>query len=406
MPHCGALARIWTVNLGLVLTGGGARSAYQVGALRALAELVGRGPMPFDVVAGISAGAINAVALAAGAEDFIGTVGALANTWAGLTPDRVYRTGALGLARIGTRWMFDLSAGGLIGKSGINYLLDPAPLRALLEATIPLRRLSRHVRARRLRGVAVSATNYHTGAGITFYEGVQEIRPWMRSTRLGLRTRLGLEHVMASAAIPVFFPPVRIGATFYGDGCVRMNYPMSPAIHLGADRILAIGVRHLRPPVQTAAEEAQSQADRTARMPVSEIAGVLLNAVFLDSLDSDAERLWRTNRILNLVSAERLRRGDTDLRVIPALLLRPSQDLGRLAADEYGRFPAMLRYFLKGIGATGHAGEDLLSYLAFEPVYVRRVMDLGYSDTLARRAEVEAFLSGAPVREAPDMVLT
>jgi NTE family protein len=254
--------------------------------------------------------------------------------------------------------------------------------------------------------VAVSATNYHTGAGVTFYEGTQEIRPWTRSTRLGVRTRLSVEHVMASAAIPVFFPPIRLGSTFYGDGCVRMNYPLSPAIHLGADRILAIGVRHLRPPTQTAEEEGSGGASGAARMPVSEIAGVLLNAVFLDSLDSDAERLWRTNRTLGLVPAERLRRGDTDLRVIPALLLRPSQDLGRLAADEYGRFPAMLRYLLKGIGATGQAGEHLLSYLAFEPVYVRRVMDLGYSDTIARRGELEAFLSGAPVVEARDLVLT
>jgi NTE family protein len=297
----------------------------------------------------------------------------------------------------------DLSAGGLIGKSGINYLLDSSPLRALLEATLPLRQLRRHVRQRRLRGVAVSATNYHTGAGVTFFDGVPEIRPWTRSTRLGVRTRLTVEHVMASAAIPVFFPPVRIGGTFYGDGCVRMNYPLSPALHLGADRILAIGVRHHRPPAEPSTAE---EAERAKRLPVSEIAGVLMNAVFLDSLDSDAERLWRTNRTLSLVPAERLRGGDTDLRIVPALLLRPSQDLGRLAADEYGRFPAMLRYLLQGIGATGQAGEDLLSYLAFEPVYIRRVMELGYSDTLARRAELEAFLAGEPVAETRDLVLT
>jgi NTE family protein len=403
MPQCAVVTRIWIVNIGLVLTGGGARAAYQVGALRALAELAGAGRSPFAVFAGISAGAINSVALATGADDFPGTVARLAETWAGLTPDRVYRTGALGLARIGTRWIMDLSAGGLIGKSGINYLLDPAPLRDLLEASLPFRQLRRHIRAGRLRGVAVSATNYHSGAGVTFYDGAPEIRPWTRSTRLGVRTRLTAEHVMASAAIPVFFPPVKIGASFYGDGCVRMNYPLSPAIHLGADRLLAIGVRHPRSPAQTAAEQVEG---RSPRMPVSEIAGVLMNAVFLDSLDSDAERLWRTNRTLSLIPADRLGRGDLDLRVVPALLLRPSQDLGRLAADEYGRFPAMLRYLLKGIGATGQAGEDLLSYLAFEPVYIRRVMDLGYSDTLGRRAEVEAFLAGEDVAEARDLVMT
>jgi NTE family protein len=192
---------------------------------------------------------------------------------------------------------------------------------------------------------------------------------------------------MASAAIPVFFPPVAIDRSFYGDGCVRMHCPMSPAIHLGADRILAVSQRYHRPPAETAEQEARSKTDV---LPLSEIAGVLLNAVFLDSLDTDFERLERINRTLELVPREK--RAGVDLRPVPALLLRPSQDLGKLAADEYHRFPAMLRYLLKGIGATGHAGEDLLSYLAFEPVYVKRVMDLGYADTLARRAEVEEFL--------------
>jgi NTE family protein len=204
---------------------------------------------------------------------------------------------------------------------------------------------------------------------------------------------------MASAAIPVFFPPVKIGETYYGDGCVRMVYPMSPAIHLGATRIVAISVRHLRNPNETAAQEATSRHGPS--LPVSEIAGVLLNAVFLDSVDTDLERLERINRTLALIPRERLQSSDLDLRPIPALVLRPSQDLGKLAADEYGRFPRMLRYLLKGIGATGHAGEDLLSYLAFEPIYVNRVMEIGYADTMARRAEVEAFIAGGtPVRLA------
>jgi NTE family protein len=378
-------------HTGLVLTGGGARSCYQVGAIRALSEIAGPGPIPFNVLAGISAGAINAVVLGCGAEDFAGSAERLRATWAGLTPESVYRTGALRLASIGSRWIRDLSAGGLIGKSGINYLLDPAPLRDLLQHAIPIGRMRRHLRAGRLRGVALSATNYHTGSGVTFFEGAADIEPWTRSTRIGVRARLTVDHVMASAAIPVFFPPVKIEKTFYGDGCVRMIYPMSPAIHLGAERIVAISVRHLLAPAETAREEASSQTDS---LPLSEIAGVLLNAVFLDSLDSDLERLVRNNKMLALIPRERLSRSELDLRPIPALVLRPSQDLGKLAADEYHRFPAMLRYLLKGIGATGHAGEDLLSYLAFEPIYVKRVMDLGYSDTMARRAEIEEFFFG------------
>jgi NTE family protein len=384
------------MHLGLVLTGGGARSAYQAGVLRALARMVRPGPLPFDVLAGISAGAINAVAVGSGADDFQATAERLARSWLGLSPDRVYRTGALGLARIGTRWILDLSAGGLLGRSGINYLLDAAPLREYLEREIPLGRLRRHLRAGLLRAVAISATNYQTGMGVSFFEGDPAIRPWTRSSRLGQRARLTLDHVMASASIPVFFPPVKIGAAYFGDGCVRLPYPMSPAIHLGADRILAVSVRYLPPPELAARAERQAAA---RWMPVSEIAGVLLDAVFLDAIDGDYERLQRINRMLAAIPRERRNRAELDVRPVQALVLRPSQDLGRLAADEYGRFPGMLRYLLRGIGARGDTGEDLLSYLAFEPVYIRRAMELGERDTLARRDEIEAFLRGAPVPE-------
>ncbi len=384
-------------HTGLVLTGGGARAAYQVGAVRALAEIAGPGQMPFGVIAGISAGAINGIALAAGAQDFQTSSERLRDTWAQLTPDRVFRTGALRLASIGSRWLRDLSAGGILGKSGINFLLDSTPLRRLVSTEIPIGRMRRHLRAGRLRGVAVSATNYHTGSGVTFFEGAADIEPWTRSTRIGVRARITVDHVMASAAIPVFFPPVALAGSFYGDGCVRMTYPMSPAIHLGAERIIAVSVRHLRAASETAEREVRAKTDQ---LPVSEIAGVLLNSVFLDSLDSDVERLERMNKTLALVPRDKLVNGDLDVRPIPALLLRPSQDLGKLAADEYERFPGMLRYLLKGIGAAGQAGEDLLSYLAFEPIYVQRVMDLGYADTMARRDELEDFFFGPPARKA------
>ncbi len=353
--------------------------------------------MPFDVIAGISAGAINGIVAATGAEDFAAVTERLRQTWASLTPDRVFKTGALRLASIGSRWVRDLSAGGLLGKSNINFLLDSAPLRELIARAIPIGRMRRHLRAGRLRGVAVSATNYHTGSGVTFFEGAADIQPWTRSTRIGVRARITLEHVMASAAIPVFFPPVALDGSFYGDGVVRMNYPMSPAIHLGAERIVAVSVRHLRPPSEVADRQVRAKTDQ---LPLSEIAGVLLNAVFLDSLDSDLERLERVNRTLALIPRERLSSSDCEVRPIPALVLRPSEDLGRLAADEYHRFPRMLRYLLKGIGAAGHAGEDLLSYLAFEPVYVQRVMELGYADTLARRDEIAAFFFGPSPRKA------
>ena len=381
------------MDVGLVLTGGGARAAYQVGALLAISEMRGSGPSPFSIFAGVSAGAINAVSIAAGADEFQVAAQRLGDIWRSLTPDRVYRTDARGLVAIGTRWIKDLSAGGLLGSSRINYLLDTDPLGQLLHETLPIARLGQHFRSGALRGVAVSSTSYATGLAVTFFDGAKDVQPWFRTTRIGVRQRLRLPHVLASAAIPVFFPPVKIKGLFYGDGCVRMHCPLSPAIHLGADRILAVGVQS-PPPVELPLE--QSRAPRREWLPPSEIVGVLLNAVFLDALEADVERLERVNRTVAFIHPDHHGTESQPLRAIPTLVLRPSQDLGTLAADQYSRFPRMLRYLLKGIGATGETGSDLLSYLAFEPEYVGRLMQLGYSDTMRRRAEVLAFLEPEP----------
>ncbi len=378
-------------DVGLVLTGGGARAAYQVGALRALADLRGRrGPSPFRIFAGVSAGAINAVSIAAGADDFELATSRLAETWRQLTPDRVYRTDARGLVAIGSRWVKDLSAGAIFGSSHINYLLDTQPLRDLLAETLPLALLGQHFKQGLLRGVAVSTTSYASGLAVSFFDGAKDIEPWFRRTRIGIRQRLRLPHVLASAAIPIFFPPVRIHGLFYGDGCVRMTAPLSPAIHLGADRILALGVQSL-PPVELPPEH--GRAPRRDWLPPSEIVGILLNSVFLDSLEADVERLERVNHTLRFVPPGDHGTAHLPLRSIPTLVLRPSQDLGTLAADQYRRVPRMLRYLLKGIGATGETGSDLLSYLAFEPEYVGRLFELGYADTMRHRVEVEAFLA-------------
>jgi NTE family protein len=381
-------------HLGLVLTGGGARAAYQVGVLRAIAALVRDKQSPFDVFAGVSAGAINAVSLAAGADEFQVAASRLTDIWHGLSPENVYRTDFRGLVGIGSRWVKDLSSGGMLGTSRINYLLDTAPLRHLLSETLPLSRLARHFRSGALRGVAVSTTSYATGLAVTFFDGAKGVQPWFRSTRIGVRQRLRLPHVLASSAIPIFFPPVNIRGLFYGDGCVRMHAPLSPAIHLGADRLVAIGVQSA-PPVELPFDRAR--APRREWLPPSEIAGVLLNAVFLDALEADVERLERINRTVAFIPPEQRGTPSQPLRAIPTLVLRPSQDLGTLAADQYARFPRMLRYLLKGIGATGETGSDLLSYLAFEPEYVGRLIDLGHADTMRRRAEIEAFL--APVAD-------
>ena len=377
-------------TLGLVLTGGGARAAYQVGALRALAEIADFGRTPFRVLAGVSAGAINAAYLASQADDFRAATRDLWALWHDLDASKVYRTDVARLTTIGTRWLRDLSLGGVLGAGTINFLLDTAPLHAYLGERLAIGRIAGHLASGRLRGLAVTATNYLTGTAVSFFDGAADIRPWVRSSRIGVRTTIGREHVLASAAIPLFFPPVKIGGVPYGDGCVRMSAPTSPAIHMGADKLIAIGIRYARTGEQTVLLNEQLRADKVS---LAEIAGVLLNAVFLDSLEADLELLTRINQAVTFVPAVDLPRMPDQLRPLAALALRPSQDLGRLAADQYDSFPRTLRYLLRGIGATGASGWDLLSYLAFEPGYVDSLLDLGYRDTLARKAEIAAFLA-------------
>jgi NTE family protein len=381
------------VDVGLVLTGGGARAAYQAGALRALAEILPAGPSPFRVLCGISAGAVNASFLGGSREGFASVADRLRELWLALTPDRVYRTDTRRMLSIGTRWMRDLSGGGLFRRNRINFLLDATPLRDFLHANLPLLRLRQNLESGALRGFAVTATSYATASAVTFFDGNPETKPWVRATRVGVRETIRIDHVMASAAIPIFFPPIRIKGAWYGDGSVRMTAPLSPAIHLGADRVVVVGVRRWRAPEELLPGVRPARKESLAP---SEIAATLLNAVFLETIESDVERLERINRMVELVAPEERPGLPEGFRPVPALVLRPSRDLGQLAGDQYRRFPRFLRYLLRGIGANAGNAPDLLSYLAFEPIYVGRLIELGYEDTMARRADVARFFDVPP----------
>ena len=367
-----------------MLTGGGARAAYQAGALLALAEILPAGAVPFQTFCGVSAGGLNAVFLGSWRGDFEDAGHRLRDLWLELSPERVFRTDGAHMMRIGTRWMRDLSAGGLFQRSRINFLLDATPLRDFLRERLPLGDLRRNIASGVVRGFAITATSYATNVAVTFFDGAPDIQPWVRATRVGVRAQIRLDHVMASASIPIFFPPVRIQGAWYGDGSVRMTAPLSPAIHMGAERLLVIGVRRWRE-----ADELQPlrHPARREALPPSQIAGTLLNAVFLETIEADVERLEMVNRLVEAIPRERW----GTLKPIPTLVLRPSRDLGQLAGDQYRRFPRFLRYVLSGIGAQAESGSDLLSYLAFEPVYVGRLLELGYEDTLARREELVEF---------------
>ncbi|MCP5419107.1 MAG: patatin-like phospholipase family protein [Gammaproteobacteria bacterium] len=379
---------------GLVLTGGGARAAYQAGVLKGIAEIIERkpgDPWPFPILVGSSAGAINSSFVASqGDHSFSEAVGELCRLWQELRTDRIIRTDLASLSGLALSWLKDLSLGGLLGESRSTHLLDTRPLQEFLTTHLNFKAIAEHLKNGRLHGVAVSATNYQTGSTVVFFDGSPTIQPWFRSTRVAERTELTLRHVMASAAIPIFFRPVPMNGSFYGDGCVRLNTPLSPAIHLGADRILVIGIRYRR------SDELTLKLNRQGSMSsisLVDIAGVMLNAAFLDALEMDIERLRRINRTLELLSPEARERHPNKLRQIPLLAIQPSRDLGTLASEQFKNFSPMLRYLLKGIGASQKKGWDLLSYLAFDEAYTGRLIELGYQDALAQREEILPFFA-------------
>ena len=379
------------MNLGLVLTGGGARAAYQVGVIQAIADFSSTKETPFNVITGVSTGAINGSYLMSHADDFKSAAHGLSDIWQNLHSEIVYNADSVSMAALGTKWLGMLGLGGLYRyKKNINNLLDTAPLRDLLNKELKLKRLPQFFKEGILRGVSVSATNYQTGTAISFYDGNKEIKPWVRSTRIGVQTRLLVEHVLASCAIPIFFPPIKINGTFYGDGCIRLNSPLSPAIHLGADRIIAVGIRH--PNTHQEIIDLNKESTK-GDISVAEISGMLLNAVFLDSLETDIERLERINSTISIMSKEHLSKMISKLRPIPLLTLRPSQDLGELAIGTLHEFPAIIRYLLRGLGAKENKGWDLLSYLAFEKAYTVQLMELGYSDTFKKKKTIIEFMN-------------
>ena len=373
---------------GLVLTGGGARASYQAGVLQGISEIIPERSTPFQVITGVSAGAINGGFLAGTPLAYSEATRGLCDLWKSLEIDQVFKTGVGAFSRIGAKWIRDLSFGGMLGPSGSNHLLDASPLKKYLESKIQFQNIKANIASQKLRGVAVSATNYFTGTAVSFFDGDPEISEWVRSWRIGMRSEIGLQHILASCAIPVLFEPVPVEGVFFGDGGVRLTAPVSPAIHLGADRVLAVGIRYLRSNEQTIEINRHGKMDRVS---IADIAGILMNAAFLDSLDTDIERMTRINQTIAVLPPERRAMQSQNLKEIPILVIRPSKDLGRMASDQFSKFPRTLRYFLAGLGASGEKGWDFLSYLAFDPAYVGELIDLGRSDALAMKSQIETF---------------
>ncbi|MBB1161020.1 patatin-like phospholipase family protein [Aquariibacter albus] len=384
----------------LLLTGGGARAAYQVGVLQALARIrrdcaAAGGGNPFPILVGTSAGALNAAALASRADDFDAAVDSLGRVWSGFSAEQVYRADAFGVIRTGARWLTMLTVGWAIARwrrARPRSLLDNTPLEQLLRDWIDLGRVPGLMEAGHLHALAVTASSYSTGTHLTFVQARHPIQPWTRSQRLAVASPITHRHLLASAAIPFVFPaqPLAVDgrAHWCGDGSMRQAAPISPAVHLGAERILVIGAGRMheaaaRPP----------SGDDGAYPSLAQVAGHALSNIFLDALAVDIERLERINRTLALLPESA--RGQTHLRPIEVLVIAPSQRLDDLAARHLQALPAPVRTLLRGVGVAGRGeqarGAALASYLLFESAYTAELMALGTADTLARRDEVARF---------------
>jgi NTE family protein len=382
--------------IGLLLTGGGARAAYQVGVLVAIAHALrkrGEGQdlsgHPFKILCGTSAGALNIATLASHPEGFLPAVLHLERIWSSFRAEQVFVADSIGLASSTGKWLSALTLGWLSGHTP-KALLDTSPLRRLLSRELDLSQIDRHLEARDLHAVAVTASSYSSGEHLTFYSAPKAIEPWQRAKRKAIRSLMTIEHLLASSAIPVLFPPVALqveGQTqWFGDGAMRQVAPISPAIHLGAKAILAIGTRSTEQDVATPEHATQTQTQPS----LAQIGGHALAGLFLDSLSSDAEQLARTNEVIRLLDPQA--RTKSGLREVALLQINPSEALEPIALSFRLHLPWMLRKLFGRVGATEPRGAVLLSYLLFEQGFTNALIELGKRDAHAMMDTILAFI--------------
>jgi NTE family protein len=382
-------------TLGLVMTGGGARGAYQAGVLKRIGELkrVREQGNPFPIISGSSAGAINGSALATGSNNFSLATNVIARLWAELQPSDVFRCDLVSQASNSLTWILDLSFGAILGGGNAHSLLDATPLKHFLNKHLRYEHIENNIRQGHLYALTVSATNYTSGKSYLFIQGKKGHPMWNRSRRVTLATPITVDHICASAAIPLVFQPVKLrtatGTAYFGDGCVRLQQPLSPAIRLGASKILAIGVR-------CESLEHQKEAADGDDPSLAQVMGVLFNAMFLDHLASDIEHLQRLNQLL---SNGRIAQSGVEkceeMRPLSSLLLAPSVDLSELAGQHRRSMPYMIQYFVNSLGKDSGSCADLMSYLLFASDYTRDLLKIGYNDANNRIDEIEDFLFSA-----------
>ena len=368
----------YSSRLGLVLSGGGARGAYQVGVVAALAERLPG--LEFPILAGMSAGAINTAWLAAHPGPLAVSVTGLTAAWRRLTTDQVYRLRPTRLTRSALRWLWQGVTQQKRGPATVRGLVDTQPLREFLEGCLTLGGIDRNLAARRLRAVALTAVSYATGRAVTFVQGGPNTALWERHDRVAVRAQLTVDHIMASAAVPIVFPAIQMGEEFYGDGGIGAVAPLAAAIHLGARGIVAIS---------TAAPGTAPPVEVHPYPSVAEVTGLLFRAIFVDALEADAARLERLNRLLAALP-EGAPAAD-GLRPVELLMIRPSQSLSQLAVGRDRLLPPAIRQIVQAFGGGRSNASEFLAYLLFHPEYTTTLAELGYQDVGAQWPVIERF---------------
>ncbi|TQV78135.1 patatin-like phospholipase family protein [Exilibacterium tricleocarpae] len=371
----------------LILSGGGARAAYQVGVLTALNELLpASAHNPFPIICGTSAGAINALALATHAGKFSDAVDDLHNIWENIEIEKIFRTGWRDLSRGIARMVFSLFNQG-VGRTPIA-LLDNTPLWEFLRTTIDFDNIDVAVAEGDLEAVCVTAMGYTSGESVSFFQGRPDLAGWRRYRRVGRPTRLTVDHLIASAAIPTIFPTVCIDREYYGDGAMRQLAPISPALHLGADRVFVIGVSSNRNPAQWGKRRVPPRHSPS----IAQIIGHMFNSAFIDSLEGDIEHLDRVNDLLEMISEEDRLAAGMPLRPVKSLVISPSRELDKIAGRKIRYLPKSMRFFMRSTGATASGGgAAAASYLLFAKSFCNELIELGYQDAMWEKDTITEF---------------
>lgn len=367
----------------LVLSGGGARGAYQVGVIQALGSLFDDWKIknPFPIYTGVSAGAINTSFMASHAEDFSEGAKQLVDLWSHLSSDQVFRTDVLSLGKIGFEWAKELSFGSITGSTPGKALLDTSPLRTLIEEKLELHKIARNIETGHLEALAISAMDYRDSTAVTFLETRDKEKKWVKPRKVSEETRITVDHVMASSAIPLLFPPIMADGRYFGDGCVRNTHPCSPAIYLGAEKLVIVGVRSQNTTAYDAHSMFEKKPPSTAR-----VINVLLNSVLLDGVDLDVERIRKVNEMVHWIPKDQ--KDNVPYKSMDYVWISPSKDIGAIATEKSRSLPKIIRFLIKNLGSVEEASE-IISYLLFEKIFTSELIALGFEDGMNAKEQLK-----------------